>query len=254
MAKESKIQDLLTDSDLKSGLDKTIELLQALRDFTPAEESEEEESEVHLPFARMTYKKSYTKDGIPRRVLPFGKRLSVEFLDSVLWIEKDLGLNAAYLLACMAFETGQRFTSDVKNPQSTATGLIQFMEFTAKRLGTSTAELAQMSEVEQLGWVWKYFRDFGDDLSGWNLNDTYMAILWPAGIGKAEHHPIFIKGRGRTYGVNRGLDRNKDGRVTVGEAAAKVRSQLAIGKQAENLGYADMKVDKAGTVFEPAVG
>ena len=41
------------------------------------------------------------------------------------------------MMAAMAFETGRRFTADVKNPRSSATGLIQFMESTATLLGTT---------------------------------------------------------------------------------------------------------------------
>jgi hypothetical protein len=50
-------------------------------------------------------------------------------------------------MACMAFEKGETFSPCVKNPGSSATGLIQFMSSTAKSLGTTTNDLCKMSAV-----------------------------------------------------------------------------------------------------------
>ena len=52
-----------------------------------------------------------------------------------------------------------------------------------------------------------------------------MAILWPAAVGKPEAHVLF-RAPTNTYKQNKGLDANKDGQVTKGEAAAKVQLQL----------------------------
>ena len=60
------------------------------------------------------------------------------------------------------------------------------------------------------------------------LEDVYMAILWPAAIGKPDDHVLFAA-PGRTYDQNRGLDRDRDGRVTKREAAAAVSAKLAKG-------------------------
>lgn len=166
------------------------------------------------------------------RKLPFSAVLTQDFIDSVLWIEEMLGLNAYNLLCCMAFETGMTFSPKIKNPGSSATGLIQFMDTTARRLGTTTLALAQMSAVRQLSYVYKYFKDYADrghDLSAWNLGDTYMAILWPAGIGKADDFAVFVEGKGKAYAVNKGLDKNKDGMVTRGECLIKIREVEKIG-------------------------
>lgn len=183
-----------------------------------------------------------TPDGLTRRNLPWGKRVSTLFLDKVLWIEKDLGLTADNLMNCMAFETGRTFSPKVKNPGSSATGLIQFMEATARRLGTTTAALSQMTAEFQLNFVWKYFNDYADrmNLEDWNLGDTYMAILWPAGIGKPGDHPIFVQGRGNAYAVNRGLDVNRDGTVTRDECISKIVAMAKEGLAAGNYGYGSL--------------
>lgn len=157
--------------------------------------------------------------------IPWGKKVDEDFIRSVLWIEDQIGLRAEYLMTVMAFETGRSFRPDIKNPRSSATGLIQFMEATAKRLGTTTVELREMTAVQQLAYVYKYFKQFGNDLSGWNLGDTYFAVLWPAGIGKDNYYKVFIDNPKRfndAYDANKGLDLNKDGFVTRKEVLAKI--------------------------------
>lgn len=131
-----------------------------------------------------------------------------------------------HLMAAMAFETGERFSPSIRNPRSSATGLIQFMASTAKSLGTTTAKLAAMSVEEQLAYVGKYFRPWRGRLK--TLSDVYMAILWPRAIGRPESYVLWPKGT-PAYAVNRGLDANRDGAVTKGEAAAKVNAKLVKG-------------------------
>lgn len=48
----------------------------------------------------------------------------------------------------------------VNAPGSGAIGLIQFMPSTAKGLGTSTSALKQMTAVDQLAYVEKYFAPY----------------------------------------------------------------------------------------------
>ena len=131
------------------------------------------------------------------------------------------------LYAVMSFETGGTFDPAQKNlAGSGATGLIQFMPSTARGLGTSTAELAKMSRTEQLKYVDKYFSNKG--IEGGNIDDLYMAILFPAAVGKPDNFVLFGKGAmagytGRAYDQNRGLDANNDGSITKAEAAASAR-------------------------------
>lgn len=172
----------------------------------------------------------------PRKIC-WGSKVSSTFKARVLWIEQKLGLNADYLMACMAFETGLRFSASVRNAAgSSGTGLIQFMEYTAKKLGTTTAALAKMSAEDQLNYVYKYFAAFGSDLRRWSLEDTYMAILYPAAIGKPLSWPFPWAATSLAYKQNRGLDKNKDRLITKFEAAAGVRKLYEQGMKEGNLG------------------
>lgn len=163
----------------------------------------------------------------------WGAKVSADFRASVLWIEGELKLPANFLMPCMAFETGLTFSPSKKNPKSSATGLIQFMEATAKGLGTTTAALAKKTAVQQLAYVYKYFRAFGKDLSKWDLADTYMAILLPSMIGKSLDSKMSWSNQ--AYAVNKGLDLDKNGQITKREAVAKVYALYKLGMQPENM-------------------
>jgi hypothetical protein len=167
-----------------------------------------------------------------RPPLIWGARVSQLFRDRVWWIADTLSeaqgapFDGSKLMACMAWETGEKFTASVKNMAgSGATGLIQFMPSTAKELGTSTAALARMTAEDQLNYVYKYFRQKIKERGPvTTLEDMYMAILWPAAVGKPATYPLFTKGI--AYRQNAGLDSNKDGTVTKYEAAAHVRAKF----------------------------
>ena len=152
------------------------------------------------------------------RPIPWGATVSPEFVLSVLWIEDQIGLKADALMACMKFESN--LNPAARNPNSSGTGLIQFMRSTALRLGTTVEDLAKMDAVKQLTYVYKYFKEYKDrgfDLTKWTIEDTYMSILWPAGIGKDKNYHVFINDPQKladAYDVNRGLDTNRDGFVT----------------------------------------
>lgn len=170
-----------------------------------------------------------------RPLLAWGQKVSRTFRDRVWWIADTLSaaqgapFDANNLMACIAWESGETFSSSVKNMAgSGATGLIQFMPSTAKDLGTTTSRLAQMTAEDQLNFVYKYFvkiiKARGPVVS---LEDTYMAILLPSAVGKPNSHPLFTGGV--AYRQNAGLDSNKDGKVTKFEAASHVREKLEKG-------------------------
>ncbi|TGV17646.1 hypothetical protein EN786_36435 [Mesorhizobium sp. M4B.F.Ca.ET.143.01.1.1] len=93
--------------------------------------------------------------------------------------------------------------------------------------------LAQMSQVQQLGYVEKYLAPYAGRFN--SLSDMYMSILYPAAIGKPEANVLFSAGT-KAYSQNSGLDVNSDGVVTKGEAASKVQAKLDKGLTAGLLG------------------
>lgn len=164
-------------------------------------------------------------------MLAWGNVVSPAFRTKVSKISNNLGVEANYLMACMAFETGETFSASITNAAgSGAIGLIQFMPSTAQALGTNTISLGKMSSIQQLDYVELYFQPKSGKLR--TLEDVYMAILWPAAVGKPSAYVLFSKtdpSHPKRYIQNSGLDFNRDGVITKAEAAAKVMKKLERG-------------------------
>ena len=166
-----------------------------------------------------------------RRAIAWGSKVSPTFRERVWWICDQLDIDPDDLMSAMAWESAETFRPDIRNAAgSGATGLIQFMPSTAVALGTTTAKLAAMTAEDQLSFVYKYFRPYKGRLN--NLGDIYMAILWPAGVGKADSYVLWNKAtKPTTYRQNAGLDGNKDGTITRGECLVKIKEKLAKGQK-----------------------
>lgn len=155
------------------------------------------------------------------------------FIDEVNRVAKSLGMSPLDLLAVMDFETGGTFSPSIQNPDSLATGLLQFIPSTAKGMGTTVEDLRKMSRIDQMKYVEKYLKNKG--LQGASIDDVYMSVLLPAAQGADMDAALFTKDGGGIFGQyvpasvakqgyeqNKGLDANKDGVITKAEAAAPV--------------------------------
>lgn len=136
-------------------------------------------------------------------------------------VAQQLGTTSNALLAVMKLESG--VNPSIQNSIG-ATGLIQFMPKTALRLGTTTDELKAMDGVQQLDYVYLYYKmtGVGDGSAG----DLYMATFMPKYIGYPDDHVLGQKGAegysGKVYAQNTVLDRNKDHIITVGDVKNSV--------------------------------
>ena len=149
------------------------------------------------------------------------EKTSAPFRRELIRMSDRLEANPGYLAAVMSFETAGSF--DPAQPHlggGSARGLIQFMPFVARKLGTTSAELEQMTGVEQLAFVEEYYRR----VAGGRLNtisDHYLAVFAPIGVGKPAS-AVMYRAPTKEYKMNKPLDKNGDGTITVGEAAAPV--------------------------------
>jgi MYXO-CTERM domain-containing protein len=150
------------------------------------------------------------------------------FRRALLELAARLGADASALAAVMSFETGGTFDPAKRNPVSRATGLIQFLPSTASRLGTSVEALARMTQIEQLAYVEKYLRPFTGRIGA--AGDLYLAVFSPGFIGKPAN-TVVAAAPALAYVQNRGLDRDQDGRITVGEVVAPVLGLLFAARQ-----------------------
>jgi hypothetical protein len=139
-------------------------------------------------------------------------------------IAGQLGVKSSDLLAIMKQESGVN-PSIYNKAGSGAVGLIQFMPATARALGTTTDQLAQMDGVQQLDYVYRYFKMTG--VGNGTLGDLYMAVFMPKYVGYDDNYVLGQSGApgfsGKVYAQNAGLDRNRDGAITVADVKQSVQ-------------------------------
>lgn len=117
----------------------------------------------------------------------------------------ELGVDANALAAVISFETAGTFNPAAKNPNSSGSGLIQFMESTAKGMGTTTAALRAMPFGTQMQYVKRYLQERGVG-PGSSMADIYQAV---AGSGYKRGTP--------EYDQNKVWDANGNGVIEAHE-------------------------------------
>lgn len=132
--------------------------------------------------------------------------LKGEIADAIQWAAADLKIRPNDLAAVISFETSGTFSPAAKNPNSSATGLIQFMADKYTAYGYSRNEFAALGANEQMKYVVQYLKGRGIK-QGSGLGDIYDAV---AGYG-------YRRGS-KAYELNRKWDANRDGYVAKGEA------------------------------------
>ncbi|HVN93124.1 MAG TPA: hypothetical protein VMT38_05485 [Terracidiphilus sp.] len=178
-------------------------------------------------FARDLSADALGVDGLGNPQIAWGARVSPAFKARLIEAARNIGVDPNFLVSAIAFETGETFSASIQNA-SGATGLIQFTPATATELGTSTAELAALPAEDQMHYVEQYLLPYRNMLE--TVEDVYMAILWPAAVGKPNSWVLFSEGSPE-YGRNAGLDTDRDGNVTKGEAGALIRARLLKGRR-----------------------
>jgi hypothetical protein len=174
--------------------------------------------------------------------LAWGAKVSPAFRAKVRSIAAELPTDPSDLMACMAWESGRSFRTDVRNMAgSGAVGLIQIMPAVAAELGTTAEALAVLTPEQQLDWVERYFAMWKRRLKltkPLSLSDLYMCILFPTAAGKPDSFVLFDVhdlDHPARYRQNAGLDTNKDGLVAKAEAAARVHAMRAEGLRPLNV-------------------
>ena len=133
----------------------------------------------------------------------------------------------------MFFES--KMNPSAQNPSSNAIGLIQFMPTTAKSLGTSVSELKNMSAIDQLDYVEKFFMDkkrSGLTSKVKSPEEAYLLVFYPLAVTKSND---FILGSEisderakKIYSQNKPFDTNKDGFISKGEVLQYIRKKWGI--------------------------
>lgn len=143
--------------------------------------------------------------------IPVNERVYVE--KEIKAICSDLGIQNPDWLSIIIYRESL-WNPKAKAKTSSATGLIQFLEATAKNLGTSTAKLSNMTIRQQLPFVHEYFkrmiRQYGKPKS---LYQAYLLVHYPASSTKGFNDKIYSS-PSLAYNANKALDKAKKGFVS----------------------------------------
>lgn len=150
-------------------------------------------------------------------------RVTPEFLRALEGVAQRTGARPEHLMGVMSLETMGTFKPGIQNPDTKATGLIQFIPSTAKGLGTSTAALAQMTPTEQLTYVEKYLSQPQYRGRVGTLEGLYSAVL-PGRIH--ESGDVIFRGGTEAYRDNKWLDKDGSGDITLREAVDQVKVRM----------------------------
>lgn len=142
----------------------------------------------------------------------------VAFENKVKLISQKLKIDPNWLMLVMYSESG--LNPRAYNPIAPyPVGLIQFAQGTAIGLGTTTQALLNMSRLQQLDYVYKYFAPKAGTFK--NVYDLYLYNFLPSSVGRSDAHVIGSE-ISPNYALsvaqsNPAFDLNKDGKVTISE-------------------------------------
>jgi len=147
------------------------------------------------------------------------------FVEEVILVSQRLRLNPNWLMAVMELETAGTFNPAITNKLG-YTGLIQFGAAAAKDIGTTTLHLRGLKAVDQLVYVEKYLSRYKGKMN--SLEDTYLAVFFPAAIGKAQGWILHTSRLSpeRIASWNPLFDVNKDNNIQVWEIKQKLVQRI----------------------------
>lgn len=149
--------------------------------------------------------------------------LSSYELGLVIGMEQRLGFPELSIVDCIMFETGGTFSPRIRNKQSGAVGLIQFLESSAEELEKGLYKrLPEMSIPEQLVYVERYFQFWRKvyPASPNEAFDVYCLLLHPVLYNKPLS-TVFGQDGQKRYVQNKGFDIDLNGTITKSEIRQK---------------------------------
>jgi hypothetical protein len=136
-----------------------------------------------------------------------------DFVSKVNNVALQISANPDHLMNIMKFESG--LDPAIVNSASGATGLIQFMPATARSLGTTTAQLGDMSGLDQMDFVSDYFSGSGPYDSA---TDLYLKVFYPYAINQEGDYiigsEVSLARAQQIAEQNPYFDKNEDGLVS----------------------------------------
>jgi hypothetical protein len=145
-----------------------------------------------------------------------------DFNNKLELIAKDLGVDSSTLKAIIKNESRGNPTATFQSKTSKfrAGGLIGFTEATAESLGTTLDDILKMSAVEQLDYVYKYYKMVGVK-PGMTRGDIYMLTFMPAYKNASDDTVLGQQGGGTLPGTRLSMDKIWDQNPMFGKSRGK---------------------------------
>ena len=155
----------------------------------------------------------------------FENRVDAAFINKATEVANRLEIPLNWLMAVIELETAGTFSPSIKNHMGYV-GLIQFGKQASDRIGTTQSLLENMTAVEQLEYVYKYYKPYKKKIK--NYIDLYIATLFPVALGKPSNFVLEYKTltAQRVAKANPLFDLNKDNKITVGEIETKLLQRI----------------------------
>jgi hypothetical protein len=155
------------------------------------------------------------------------------FITKVYEVSKKLIINPNWLLYVIWMES--KFKTTAVNKDTRATGLIQFIPSTAKGLGTSVEALYAMTSVEQMDYVYEYYKRWTGKIQ--SAEDLYFATFMPIAVGKDDTWVMKTKNASpeTIAKQNPAVNINKDSEITVGEFKDYIQKGIASTGQSSHI-------------------
>ena len=152
-----------------------------------------------------------------------------EFMPKLKRMAAERGMNPDHILNAMAVETAGTFNPQIRNPTSSASGMIQFMRSTAPELGTTIEAIRRMNATEQLDYVFKYFDTRGARRGRLNTQGAVYAAIG-AGHAGASDESVLMRRGDRGYAGNAPTwDVDRNGIIQPFEFAKAAYAKLGAG-------------------------
>ena len=133
-----------------------------------------------------------------------------------------------HLYQVMWFES--KINPSARNKYTSATGILQLLSMYYKKWGYTRSEFANLSRIQQLVYVEKYFSiwlSIKQEKHYTELIDWYCLVLKPSLAGKHKN-TVFARRGSNSYRYNKGFDLNKDGVILKREIDEHINKRKTI--------------------------
>jgi len=150
------------------------------------------------------------------------------FTNKVTLIGNSLGFNPNWLMIVMMSESGLNPKAQNNNTggKEPAVGLIQWLTYSAAYVGTTIPALQKMDALQQLDYVYRYFKPAKGKIK--SILDLYTWTFYPQALGKPNDY-VLGSDKSPDYArlvakLNSPFDSNKDQKITLGEFMKAARN------------------------------